>query len=86
MQLLVHNIMDRPVGRTVTRSSLEQEIWSTNLARGQIGHSIGNGSPPLRNFFEKSKLRCPGAMRQRWTPQTRYTLRRNTASTTKDLI
>jgi len=28
-------------------------------------------------------LRCLGAMTWRWTPQTRYTLRRNTASILK---
>jgi len=33
---------------------------------GQILHSVANGSP--------------GAMTRRWAPQTRYTLRRNTAS------
>ena len=49
----------------------------------QIEHSVANGSPSLRHFFEKS---CAGAMTRRWVPLTRYTLRRNTASIMKDLI
>ena len=36
--------------------------------------------------FLQKKLCYPGAMTRRWTPQTRYTLRRNTASIMKDLI
>ena len=36
--------------------------------------------------FLRKKLCCPGAMTRRWAPQTRYTLRRITASIIKDLI
>ena len=38
----------RPVGRTVTRSSLVRERGLRFKSRaGQIGHSVANGSPPL---------------------------------------
>ena len=53
---------------------------------GQIGHDIANGLPPLRHCFESSKLCCPGTITRRCAPSTRYKLRRNTASTMKDLI
>ena len=52
---------------------------------GQIEHRVANGSPPLQHFFKKKQC-CPGAMMQRWALKTRYTLRRNKASITKDLI
>ena len=42
----------RQFGRAIMRSSLERrpEI--------QIGHSVANGSPPMRHFFEKSCVAC----------------------------
>ena len=43
---------------------------------GQIGHSIANGSPPLRLF---SELCCPDAKPRRWAPPL-YALPRNTAN------
>ena len=59
----------RPVGRAVTRSSLEREVRDSNLG------------------LVKSNTVLPtGAMMPRWALQTRYTLRRNTASIMKDLI
>ena len=58
---------ERPVGRAVTRSSLEREVRGSNLG------------------LVKSNTVLPtGAMKR--IPQTRYTLRRNTASIMKDLI
>jgi len=42
---------------------------------GQILYSVANSSPPLQH-----PRKLLGAMTRRWTPQTRYTLRRNTAS------
>ena len=45
----------------------------------QIVHRVANGSPQLQHFFER-------AVTRRWAPQTRYTFRRNTASTMKLLI
>ena len=35
-----------PVGRAVTRSSLDREVRGSNL--GPIGQSVANGLPPLR--------------------------------------
>ena len=46
----------RPVGRVVTRSSLEREVgglWFKSRA-GQIEHCVANGSPPLQHFLERS--------------------------------
>ena len=34
----------------------------------------------------RKELCCPGAMTRRWAPQTRYKLRRSTASIMKDFI
>ena len=48
---------------------------------GQIGHSVANGLPPLRHFFERI---CVAT--RRWAPPTRYTLQCITASIMKDLI
>ena len=85
----------RAVGRAVTHSSLEQEVWSSNFGmvkrnslltackfrHGQT-EQFANGLPPLSSKREC----CMGSMTRRWAPLTRYTLRRNTASITKDLI
>ena len=53
--------------------------------QGQIGHSVANGSLPLRHFFERS---CVIYSRNdaEMAPPTRYTLRRNAARIIKDLI
>ena len=51
---------------------------------GQIGHSVANGSPSQRLFFERNRT----ARRRndvKVGPSTCYTLRRNAASTMKDL-
>jgi len=44
--------------------------------------------PTVRHRFNiyAGYLCCLGAMTQKWAPQTRYTLRRNTASIMKGLI
>ena len=52
---------------------------------GRIEHIVANRSPPLRHFFEKSCV-AAGAMTRIWAQHTRYKLRHNTASITKDLI
>ena len=46
---------------------------------------VANGSPPLQHFFKGSYV-ATDAMACGWAPQTRYTLRRNTASKTKESI
>ena len=45
---------NRPVGRVVTLSSLERGGLRFKFRAAQIGHSVTNGSPPLRHFFERS--------------------------------
>ena len=50
----------------------------------QIGHKVANSSPPRLHFFKRSyfvRRRNDAEM----APQTRYTLRRNTACIVKDL-
>ena len=44
---LIPSSLNQPVGRTVTRSSLERKFKSR---AGQIETSVANGSPPLRHF------------------------------------
>jgi len=51
---------------------------------GQTLHSIANGSPLLQHL--RKLLCCLGAVTWRWAPQTRYMLRRNTASIMKGLV
>ena len=47
-------MLNRPVGRAVTRSSQEREVdLRFEFRAGQIGHSVANGSPPLQHFFER---------------------------------
>ena len=50
-----------------------------NFWNGQIGYCVAYGSPPLQHFFERS---CAARRSNdaEMAPQTRYTLRRNTAS------
>ena len=64
----------RPVGREVTRSFSDWEVWGSNL-----------GLATAATFLRK-ELCCLGAMTPRWVPRTRYTLRRDAASIMKDLI
>ena len=51
----------------------------------QIGLSVASASPLLQHFLRK-KLGCPGAMKRRWAPQTRYIFWRSRGKTTKALI
>ena len=44
-------VLHRPAGRAITRSSLEREVWGSNLWVGQIGHTFAYVSPLLRQFF-----------------------------------
>ena len=74
----------RPVGQAVTCLSLEREVLGSNLGRSnrtQCCQGLATAATLLRK-----KLCCPGAMTRRWASQTRYTLRRNSASIIKDLI
>ena len=72
---------NRPVGWALTRSSPELEIsgWS-------IGHSIANGSPPLRHLFKWSCCVARAQWRGDGSRPIRYTRRRSTASIMKDLF
>ena len=74
---------NRPVGRVVTRSSLEREVRLKRFKSqaGEIGRSIANGSMlatarTAQHFFERSCV----ARTQRLTLKIYYTLRRNTAT------
>ena len=73
-----------PVGWTVTRSSLEREVWGSNL--GPFKSVTELPTAHLRCDIFKGVVLPAGAMRLRWAPQIRYTLRHSTASTIKDLI
>ena len=53
---------------------------------GQIGHRVANDSPLQSSISSNGAMLPAGAMTRRWAPQTRYALRRNTASTMKDFI
>jgi len=44
-------------------------------------YNIANGSPPFQHLHKQ--LWCLGAASRKWSPQTRYTLRRNIASVMK---
>ena len=73
------------VGRAVTRSSLERMVWGSNLEPVKSDTVL----PTTRH---RSSIASNGAvlparaMTRKWAPQTRYALRRNTASTMKDFI
>ena len=45
------NLFDRPMGVTVQDIVLGAEGWGS-IRAAQIGHSVANGSSPLRCFFE----------------------------------
>ena len=65
----------RPIGLAVTCSTLVRKSQAD-----QIGHSVANGSPPLRNFFEKSYVSCrrndvelsPANFLQAWAEYSEY--------------
>ena len=72
------------VGRAVTRSSLEQMVWSSHFARVKSDTVL----PTARRRCDISSKEAMllGAATRRWVPPTRYTLQRNTTSIMKDLI
>ena len=45
-------------GETVQDIAIGSEGLGFNFRAGQIGHSVANGSPPLRCFFGAVLLRC----------------------------
>ena len=45
--------ISRPVGRAVMHLFLAGSQGFKSRA-GQVGHSVGNGSPPLQRFFERN--------------------------------
>ena len=69
--------------RAVTRSSLNGRSEVQILGRSNRTQSCQRLTTAA-TILQK-KLCCPGAMMRRWAPQTRYTLRRNTANITKNL-
>ena len=77
--------VNRPVGRTVTRSSLEREVWYSNLGPVKSDSVLPIRLATAAAFLQK-KLCSPGAMTQRWALPTRYTLCHNTARIIKKLI
>ena len=63
-------------------------LWFKSRVR-QIGHSVANGSPPPRHFFESSSVAVAvfeSAMTRKWASPIHFTLQRIIASITKDLI
>jgi len=70
---------DRIDGQRLTRVSRVREVEIRIPMAGQILCSVENRSSPLQHL-NAGVVCCLGAMMPRWAPQTRYTLRRNTAS------
>ena len=72
---------NRPVGRAKTLCSGRSEVETSDQSnQTQCFQRLATAATFLRK-----ELCCPGAMTQRWAPQTRYTFRHNTASIMKDL-
>ena len=62
-------VTDQLVGRAVTRSSLEREVYGLHFEPVK-SDSAANGSPPLRHFFDRSCFACKaGAMTLKWARQ-----------------
>ena len=64
-------------------------LWSGKcelLISGRSNRTRYFQRPDTAAIFLPKELCCLGVMTWRWVPQTRYTLRRNVASLTKDLI
>ena len=75
--------MNRPVGRAVTRLSLERKVCGSNL--GPV--TLDTVLTTVRHRGDNSKFAVlPKRNDAGMGPQTWYTLRRNTASTMTDLI
>ena len=73
-----------PVGRAVTRSFRKREVLGFNF--GPVKSDKRYQRLATAATFLWKELCCPGAMTWRWTPQTRYTLRRNTTSIMKNFV
>ena len=71
------------VDRTLTSSYLEQEVCGSNPEPVKSG-TVFPRLATVATF--QTNLCCQGAMTRRWAPQTRYTLRRITASIIQELI
>ena len=72
---------DRPVGRAVTRSSLEQEVKSRASQVRQYCQRLATAA----TFLSKGAVLL-GRNDAKMGPQTHYMLQRNTASIKKNLI
>ena len=70
--------------RSLTRSSLDREIWHSNLGRSNRTQCC-QWLTAAATFLRK-KLCCPGAITRRLALPTRYRLQGNTASIMKDLM
>ena len=74
-------------------STTKSARWPSGneLDSGTVGQGSNPGSVKLESCqrlataatFLRKELCCPGAMSQQWAPQTRFTLRRNTARVMK---
>ena len=85
MQSITHNWENSVAGLYFHRpvSSVDKSIGAGGLGfdpRGEIGHSVANGSPPLRRSFGAVLARRYAV---HMDPASRYTLRRNAASIMK---
>ena len=74
----------RPVGRAVTRSSLERRSEVQISGRSNRTHYCQRLATAA-TFLQK-KLCCPCVMTRRWAPPTCYTFRRSTARLMKHFI
>ena len=73
------------VGRELTLSSLEQEVWGSNLGLVKSDTVL----PTARHCYDiswKGAALLAGERMRRCAPLTRYTLRRNATSIIEDLI
>ena len=84
-KLTIENLMNRPVRRAVTSSSLEREVRGSNL-RPVKSATVLLAARNLRDISSKGAVLLAGAMMRKWAPPTRYTLQRITASIMKELI
>ena len=78
--LLMEGTIRRPDSTVVKHISIGAVGLWFNYRSGQFGHSVFNGSPPLRRFFRAVLPRREVA---KMGPTARHTLRRTTASIMK---
>ena len=64
---------------------LEREVWGSNLGPVKSNTKLPT-APHHCNISSKGAVLPSGAMTQKWAPQTRYKLQRNTTNIMKDLI